>query len=121
MVFVAVPHVWLQQHVLLWREGAVCPHFPLSSADSITQQQDEEVLPSAELMTAAAQPTPARTLIAPTGQFLLHAPHSMHASRFWISTFPFCLARTSCGHTWRQVPQPVQTVRSSFKVVTSFK
>jgi hypothetical protein len=38
------------------------------------------------LITAAAQPTPASTETASNGQFLLQAPHSMHASRFRIST-----------------------------------
>jgi hypothetical protein len=54
------------------------------------QQQDGPVRPSMELITAAAQPTPACTKIASVGQFTLQAPHSMHASRFVISTWrPF--------------------------------
>jgi hypothetical protein len=54
------------------------------SSESIVQQQEELFRPRAELMTAAAQPTPARTLSAVTGQFLAQAPHSMQASRLPI-------------------------------------
>jgi hypothetical protein len=36
---------------------------------------------SHSLIIPEAQPTPASTCIAATGQFLSHAPHSMHASR----------------------------------------
>jgi hypothetical protein len=34
--------------------------------------------------TPAAQPTPARTMIAPISQFFAQAPHSMHAPDAWL-------------------------------------
>jgi hypothetical protein len=56
--------------------------------ESVQQQADS--LPSIPLIMALAQPTPERTVKAPVGQFLLHAPHSMQASWSEISTrFPF--------------------------------
>jgi hypothetical protein len=51
-------------------------------------QQEAFFLPSMELITAVAQPTPDFTLSASTGQFREQAPHSMQASRSAISTFP---------------------------------
>jgi hypothetical protein len=65
------------------------PHesFDLPSEGSI-KQQDLFFLPSFELSTAVAQPTPACTLKAFTGQFFAQAPHSMQASLSAISTFP---------------------------------
>jgi hypothetical protein len=56
----------------------------------MTQQQESPFRPRAELITAAAQPTPAWTDIASKGQFRAQAPHSMQASRLAIQTFfPF--------------------------------
>jgi hypothetical protein len=59
------------------------------------EQHDAFFLPSMELITAAAQPTPGRTLRASTGQFREQAPHSMQASRFAISIFPFVKLKTA--------------------------
>jgi hypothetical protein len=57
---------------------------------SMTQQQESPVRPRAELITAAAQPTPASTDNAAKGQFRAQAPHSIQASRLAIRTFfPF--------------------------------
>jgi len=61
---------------------------------SITQQQESPVRPRAELITAAAQPTPASTAIASKGQFRAQAPHSIQASRLAIRAF-FPLGRIS--------------------------
>jgi hypothetical protein len=85
------------------------------------QQAEELFFPSIELITAAAQPTPGRTLRASTGQFREQAPHSMQASRFAISTFPLAGLKTARGQTRRQVPQPTHFSSSSFKVTTSLR
>jgi hypothetical protein len=91
------------------------------SSGSITQQHEDDCRPSAEFITAIAQPTPALTESAPVGQFFAHAPHSMHESRAEISTWPLLLARTACGHTCKHVPQPEHLASSSCKVATFFK
>jgi hypothetical protein len=59
------------------------------------EQQDSFFLPSMELITAAAQPTPGRTLKASAGQFLAQAPHSMQASRFTMSTLLLVKLKTA--------------------------
>jgi hypothetical protein len=58
------------------------PCFTFESVGSTLHEHSLFFRPSMELMTAAAQPTPDSTEIALTGQLRLHAPHSMHASRF---------------------------------------
>jgi hypothetical protein len=56
------------------------------------QQHEIPDLPSIELMTAAAHPTPAFTFNACEGQLRAQAPHSMQASRASIRTrLPFIL------------------------------
>jgi hypothetical protein len=45
-------------------------------------------------MTAAAQPTPALTVMAPGAQFIAQAPHSMHASLSTTAAFPFFNSNT---------------------------
>jgi hypothetical protein len=59
------------------------------SSESIVQQAEELLRFSIEFMTAAAQPTPGRTLKASVGQFFAQAPHSIQASRLMISTLLF--------------------------------
>jgi hypothetical protein len=75
--------------------------------DSVIQQQAASVRPSMALITAAAHPTPALTVTASKGQFRLQAPHSMQASRFWISTCRVFILNTACGQTSMHIPQPV--------------
>jgi hypothetical protein len=57
-------------------------------------------------MTAAAQPTPASTVIALAGQFVAHAPHSMHKSLSTIRAFLSATLKTPCGHTSSHLPHP---------------
>jgi hypothetical protein len=77
--------------------------------------------PSMLLMTADAQPTPGLTLKAPPGQLRVQAPHSMHASRNAISTFPFEGRKTSRGQTARHIPQPMHLGASKARVTTSLR
>jgi hypothetical protein len=85
------------------------------------QQQESFFRFSLELMIAAAQPTPERTLRASAGQFLAQAPHSMQASRFAISILPLVRLKTAWGQTSRHTPQPTQAFWSSFNVTTSLR
>jgi hypothetical protein len=81
-------------------------------------QQSRPFLPSMELMTAAAQPTPGWTEMASKEQLRLQAPHSMQASRFWILTWVRFISSTLCGQTSRHIPQPVHFSLSSFRETT---
>jgi len=63
---------------------------------------------SHSLMSPVAQPTPASTLIAATGQFLAQAPHSMQASKSLMRAGLSAGANTWCGHTSVHLPQPMQ-------------
>jgi hypothetical protein len=93
----------------------------VSPQEGSMKQQDAFFLPSIELITAVAQPTPVFTLSASTGQFREQAPHSMQASRSAISIFPLVRLKTAWGQTRRQVPQPMHFSRSSLSVTTSFR
>jgi hypothetical protein len=46
-------------------------------------------------MIAAAQPTPDETWMAPKGQFIRQAPHSMHFPRFATSAFRLTIEKTA--------------------------
>ncbi len=83
------------------------------------QQQEDFFLPSMELITAAAQPTPERTWSASAGQFLEQAPHSMHASLFAISALPFVRPKTACGQTFKHTPHPTHFFSLMLNVTTS--
>jgi len=61
--------------------------------------QEASVPRSIPPMIAAAQPTPARTVIAPDAQLRAHAPHSMHAPRSRMDDLPSSMANTACGQT----------------------
>jgi hypothetical protein len=87
-------------------------------SSSMTQQQAELLRPRAELMTAAAHPTPVLTKIAAAGQFFEQAPHSMHASWCSILTMPLLRLKTAWGHTVRHMPQPVHFSPSRVNVTT---
>jgi hypothetical protein len=91
------------------------------SSESIVQQAEELLRFSIEFMTAAAQPTPVRTLKASVGQFCAQAPHSIQASRSMISTLPFVKLKTAWGQTSKHVPQPMHFSASSLKVTTSLR
>jgi hypothetical protein len=82
------------------------------------QQQSEAGVPNMPLRTAVAQPTPARTETAWNSQFLAHAPHSMQASRSTILALRSSTAKTACGQTTAQRPQPVHFSASNFSVTT---
>jgi hypothetical protein len=58
------------------------------------------------LIMPVAQPTPASTDIASSGQFTAQAPHSMHASRSAITASFSSMAKTSCGQTRVHILQP---------------
>jgi hypothetical protein len=58
-------------------------------------------------MIAAAQPTPAFTVIAPNSQFMAQAPHSMHRSLSVIAARLSRISKTICGQTSTHLPQPV--------------
>jgi hypothetical protein len=63
---------------------------------------------SHSVISPAAQPTPASTVIAPAAQFIMHAPHSMQASRSRTQAFLSSIQNTSWGHTSAHLPQPTQ-------------
>jgi hypothetical protein len=88
---------------------------------STTQQQEVLLLPSIPLMTAAAQPTPARTEIASAGQFCAQAPHSMQASLVAMTAMSLERSKTPWGHTIMQRPHPVHLSGSSLKLATFFR
>lgn len=69
--------------------------------------------------TPAAQPTPARTRIAPGSQFFTQAPHSMQAPRSATRARLFSMRNTACGQTRVHMPQPLQRVPSKSSVTTS--
>jgi hypothetical protein len=74
------------------------------------QSQDGAEPVSLPMIIAAAQPTPAVTEIAATGQLRAHAPHSMQRARSRIVATPDRMVRTPWGQTSRQAPQPVQVL-----------
>jgi len=63
-------------------------------------QQAGSVPFNAPMMIVVAQPTPASTKRASSGQFMAQAPHSIQASRFTILAFLFSIVNTPCGHTF---------------------
>ena len=73
------------------------------------------------MIIAAAQPTPAFTLIAPAGQFNAHAPHSMHKSFPKIRALRPSISNTRCGHTSAHLPHPAHFSSANFNVATFFK
>ena len=79
------------------------------------------VLRSAPLIIPAAQPTPDFTVIASTGQFIAHAPHSIQTSRSLILALVSAIIKTPCGQTSVHFPQPIHFSTSSCNVVTFFK
>ncbi len=58
-----------------------------------TEQQVS--MPMAEARMPCAHPTPARTVMAFSGQLREHAPHSIQSSRFAISANPSRTAKTA--------------------------
>lgn len=59
-------------------------------------------------MIAAAQPTPDDTAMAPVGQFIRQAPHSMQFPRRAMIAFRLASVKTACGQTSSHRPQPLQ-------------
>jgi hypothetical protein len=70
------------------------------------------------LMMAAAQPTPALTVIAPNSQFMAQAPHSMQRSLSVIAARLSRISKTRCGQTSTHLPQPLHLSREYWSVVT---
>jgi hypothetical protein len=71
------------------------------------------------LIIPAAHPTPDLTDMAPSGQFLSHAPHSMQKSRFRITAFFSLIPKTAWGQTSVHILQPLHFDASSCNVTTS--
>jgi hypothetical protein len=107
-----------QQHPVF--EDGATDSFSASGCSRI-QQQESLLIPRAELITAAAHPTPTSTLMAAVGQFIWQAPHSMQASLQMTSAFPDSTANTPWGQTSVHIPHPMHLSGSSFKVTTFFK
>jgi len=72
------------------------------------------------MIIAIAHPTPLSTSIAPEGQFIWQAPHSMHLSARASLTLPSPGANTRCGQTLRHIPQLVQRPGRKTRVFTAF-
>jgi len=71
--------------------------------------------------TPAAQPTPARTVIAPGSQFRAHAPHSMHAPAIGQHGPLVLHPKTACGQTRTQRLQPLHRGRVEFQCDHAFE
>lgn len=123
---ISVPH---SQHNLrimasplfLWL-GVKPKHFPVlptcvAFLNFCRSNQEQQLLPllrsflalNHSFINPLAHPIPEMTESAPAGQFLLQAPHSMHASRSSIRANPLSRPNTWCGQTSTHLPQPVQT------------
>ena len=73
------------------------------------------------MSTAYAQPTPFLTVIAETGQFIEHAPHSMHRSISLMRALLSLIVKTAWGHTVPHMPHPMHLSLSSFNAATPFR
>ncbi len=71
---------------------------------------------SADMIMAAAQPTPLSTSMARAGQLRAQAPHSMHASYRTRTAFLFSRAKTLWGQTLAHMPQPTHRFGSYRRV-----
>ena len=105
---------FLKQHNSSYPQQAVFLELP-------EQSQVGSVLFRKPVITAAAQPTPALTEIAPAGQFMAQAPHSMQNSFRNASAFLSCNRKTLCGQTSTHIPHPVHLSTERFKVSPSRK
>jgi hypothetical protein len=85
------------------------------------QSQVGSVPLSNPLMIPAAQPTPDLTLMAPSGQFIAHAPHSMHKSLCMMDALLFLISKTACGQTKVHIRHPLHNSTLSSRVTTSGK
>jgi hypothetical protein len=93
-------------------------HYPQHPAEVLLQSQDGGPPVTMLLMMAAAQPTPAFTVMAPNSQFRAQAPHSMHRSLSVIAARLSRISKTRCGQTSTHLPQPVHLSRAYWSVVT---
>jgi hypothetical protein len=75
----------------------------------------------AALIMAWAQPTPASTVMAPSGQFLAHAPHSMQFSGLWIDARRSCMEKTPCGQTSVHLSQPIHLSGKNLRVFSLYE
>jgi hypothetical protein len=85
------------------------------------QPQEGSVFRNIPFKIPAAHPTPDLTYIACRGQFNMHAPHSIHLSRFTMCAFLSVNSKTACGHTFVHMPQPLHFSSSNCRVTTFFK
>jgi hypothetical protein len=75
-------------------------------------------LASHSFIIPEAQPTPASTQIAPTGQLSAHAPHSIQLSKATMAALRPVTINTWWGQTKAQTPQPMHVALSSLSVAT---
>jgi hypothetical protein len=113
-------HCISQQHPELPLPDFAGPHSE-SDISWTVMSQHEELRPRALWMTAWAQPTPACTVIASSGQLREQALHSMHASRSVILAKPLSMAKTPWGQTTAHIPHPVHFSSKSSRVATPLK
>ena len=76
-------------------------------------------LARAAQIIAVAQPTPLSTRMAPVGQLIWHAPHSMQASRLATLALSPLNSKTPWGHTSLHIPHPLHSVSLYTRVLTS--
>lgn len=84
-------------------------------------QQAASRFPTLPLITALAQPTPELTEMASKGQFMAHAPHSIHRSMLTMRALLSSMDKTLWGQTSTQMPQPVHFSWSNLKVATPLR
>jgi len=117
--------VFLGSHYLSWlgvsRRDQAASSGSSQPAHVLVPTQQPPSPPAFPERTAAAQPTPGRTVTAAVGQFRAHAPHSMQPSPSTIRDFPSSMANTACGQTTAHIPQPSHLAASSVRVTTPGK
>ena len=85
------------------------------------QSQDGSVPVSIPLIIAAAQPTPACTVMACWLQFFAQAPHSIQLFLSIITDFLSFISKTLWGQTVKHFWQPLHFRVSSSSVTTFFR
>jgi hypothetical protein len=92
--------------------------YPQHPPAVLLQSQDGGPPVTMLLMIAAAQPTPALTVMAPNSQLRVQAPHSMHRSLSVIAARLSRISKTRCGQTSTHRPHPVHLSAEYLSVVT---
>jgi hypothetical protein len=94
---------------------------PQQQLPPVSQSQLGSVPRNRPFMIPAAQPTPDFTVMASSGQFFAHAPHSMQKSLWRMTAFLLSISKTACGHTIIHIRQPLHFLVSSSSVTTPGK